>query len=68
MSHVVSDAPPEIGDAELMRRVADETKQAGLADARARAGAKARAALAHDDLAAGHALTRENLHAEALRL
>src|SRR4051812_45992310 len=37
-----------------------------LADAGALAGLEAGAALAHDDLAAGHDLAREDLHAEAL--
>src|SRR3954453_12235538 len=37
-----------------------------LADARAVAGPEAGAALADDDLAAGDALAREHLHAEAL--
>src|SRR3954452_2706653 len=37
-----------------------------LADPDAVAGMEARAALAHDDLAAGDGLTRKDLHAEAL--
>src|SRR5688572_26561133 len=36
------------------------------AQAHALAGLEAGAALAHDDLAAAHGLTREDLHAEAL--
>src|SRR4051812_1192060 len=39
-----------------------------LADADAVAGLEARAALAHDDLAAGDGLPGEHLHAEALRV
>src|SRR5215208_6471158 len=38
------------------------------ADTGARSGAKARSALAHDDLATAHALAGEHLHAEHLRV
>src|SRR5919201_2166500 len=52
---------------ELHRAGALGVDRVVLADAHAVAGVEARAALADDDLAAGHGLAGEHLHAEALR-
>src|SRR4051794_24891451 len=51
---------------ELDRARAGGEDRVVLADARALARAKAGPALAHDDLAAGHDLAGEDLHAQAL--